>query len=218
MHLYIAYKRYSSWSLRPWLAMKVSGIAFTESVLAFDHDDSLEKLALQHGIPATVPVLEHQGQIIWDSLAILEYLAEIHPEKHLWPSDRALRALSRSACAEMHCGFIALRSEHPMNCHRVFPMTPSPAVQADLDRLATIWQHFETADKPEGSFLCGSFSLVDAMFAPVAWRAKGYGFSISPAFTRWSSALMDLPEMQQWIDEGAQETWRVEASEQIGLV
>lgn len=217
MHLYVTYKRYSSWSLRPWLAMKVANIAFTDSVLPFDHDDSLDKLAAKHGIPATVPVLEHDGQMIWDSLAILEYLADCYPEKNLWPSDKKLRALARSASAEMHSGFVALRSEHPMNCHRVFPMTPSPAVQADLNRLAVIWQHFDKADKPAGDFLCGEFSIVDAMFAPVAWRAKGYGLSISPSFECWSKALMALPAMQIWIKEGAQESWRVEATEQIGL-
>jgi len=197
--------------------MKVAGINFTDSVLPFDHDDSLDKLAAQHGIPATVPVLEHEGQIIWDSLAILEYLADSYPEKQLWPADAKLRALARSACAEMHSGFHALRSEHPMNCHRVFPMTPTPAVQADLDRLATLWQHFDNADRPDGGFLCGPFSIVDAMFAPVAWRAKGYGLNISPSFEHWSEALMALPAMQMWVDEGAQETWRVAATEQIGL-
>ena len=217
MHLYVTYKRYSSWSLRPWLAMKVSDIPFTDSVLPFDHDDSLEKLAAQHGIPATVPVLENDGQMIWDSLAILEYLADSYPEKNLWPSNAKLRALARSASAEMHCGFMALRGEHPMNCHRVFPMTPTAAVQADLDRLAVLWQHFDKADKPAGEFLCGEFSIVDAMFAPVAWRAKGYGLTISPAFNRWSKALMALPAMQQWVNEGAQETWRVAATEEIGI-
>ncbi|MGB0865687.1 MAG: glutathione S-transferase [Granulosicoccaceae bacterium] len=217
MHLYLGYKRYSSWSLRPWLAMIATGIPFNETVLPFAHDNSLTDLATLHRIPATVPVLEHEGQIIWDSLAILEYLAETYPEKQLWPTEPHLRILSRSACAEMHSSFTALRNEHPMNCHRVFPMRPSPAVQADLDRLAELWQHFEDAEKPAGNFLCGPFSLVDAMFAPVAWRAVGYQLSISPAFERWSEALMALPAMQQWVQEGAKETWRYESTEQIGL-
>ncbi len=217
MHLYVTYKRYSSWSLRPWLAMAVTGIPFTDSVLPFDHDDSLDKLAAKHGIPATVPVLEHQGQIIWDSLSILEFLAESFPEKKLWPQDASLRALARSACAEMHSGFLALRGEHPMNCHRVLPMAPSAAVQADLDRLAVIWQHFDSADTPPGDFLCGPFSNVDAMFAPVAWRAHGYGLRISPLFEQWSQAMMALPAMQRWVTEGEQEHWRVPATEEIGL-
>ncbi|OED36154.1 glutathione S-transferase [Chromatiales bacterium (ex Bugula neritina AB1)] len=217
MHLYITYKRYSSWSLRPWLAMKVTGIPFDETVLPFAHDNSLNNFARQHSIPATVPVLECCERIIWDSLAILEFLAEQHPDKNLWPRDPALRALARSACAEMHSGFAALRSEHPMNCHRVIAMEPSAAVQADLKRLADIWQLFERADKPDGDFLCGEFSIADAMFAPVAWRAIGYQLSISPLFKRWSDTMMNLDAMNQWVADGAVEEWRVEETENIGV-
>lgn len=188
----------------------------TQTVLPFAHDDSLDKLADKYGIPSTVPVLEHNGQMIWDSLAILEFLADHHPEKKLWPTDQKLRALARSASAEMHSGFTALRGEHPMNCHRVVAMQPSVAVQADLQRLAVIWQHFDKIDKPVGHFLCGDFSIVDAMFAPVAWRAKGYGLNISSSFTAWSNAMMALPAMDQWTAEGALETWRVEETENIG--
>ena len=216
MHLYIGYKRYSSWSLRPWLAMKVTGIPFSESVLPFAHDNSLQKVAKEYGLPATVPVLEHDGQMIWDSLAILEFLAEHYPQKNLWPEEPKLRALARSACAEMHSGFSALRSEHPMNCHRVVAMSPSPAVQADLERLAVIWQHFDKIDKPAGDFLCGDFSIVDAMFAPVVWRAKVYQLSVSALFSTWSRSVMQLPAMDQWVEEGALETWRVEETENVG--
>lgn len=216
MHLYITYKRYSSWSLRPWLAMKVAGISFSETLLPFDHDDSLKKFAEENGIPATVPVLENDGQMIWDSLAILEFLAETNPDKALWPTDPKLRALARCASAEMHSGFTALRGEHPMNCHRVVAMTPSTAVQTDLERIAVIWRQFAKMDKPAGNFLCGEFSIVDAMFAPVAWRATGYGLNISTLFTQWSNAMMDLPAMDQWVEEGALETWRVEDTEKVG--
>ncbi len=217
MHLYIAYKRYSSWSLRPWLLMKEAGIPFEETVLPFAHDDSLQRLATDHQIPATVPVLEHEGRIIWDSLAIMEHLAESYPDKELWPDNPVLRTLARCASAEMHSGFVALRSEHPMNCHRIHPMTPGRAVQADLDRLAVLWQKFSSAKNSSEDFLCGSFSIVDAMFAPVAWRVHGYQLSISPGFERWSAAMMALPAMKQWADEGAQESWRVDATESIGL-
>ena len=217
MHLYITYKRYSSWSLRPWLAMKVAGIAFEDTVLPYGHDDSLTQFAKTHNVPATVPVLEHNGQMIWDSLAILEYLADTWPQKHLWPQQTKLRALARSACCEMHCGFSALRTEHPMNCHRIHPMTPSAEVQADLDRIAAIWQHFDKAEKPEGEFLCGEFSIVDAMFAPIAWRAKGYQLTISDSFSRWSETIMALPAMAEWVTDGEAESWRVEETEQTGL-
>jgi len=216
MHLYIGYKRYSSWSLRPWLAMTVAGIPFDETVLAFAHNDSLKRFAEKHAVPARVPVLENNGQLIWDSLAILETIAELYPDKKLLPADAKLRAMARSACAEMHSGFAALRDEHPMNCHRVVSMTPSSAVQADLDRLAFIWQHFENMDKPTGDFLCGEFSIVDAMYAPVAWRAIGYQLTISPLFERWSQSVMQLPAMQKWVEEGALEAWRVEETETTG--
>jgi len=217
MHLYITYKRYSSWSLRPWLTMKVAGIPFEDTVLPYAHDDSLTQFAKTHKVPATVPILEHAGQMIWDSLAIMEYLADTYPEKNLWPKMPALRALARSASCEMHSGFLALRTEHPMNCHRVQAMSPSAAVQTDLNRIAAIWQHFDQAEKPDGNFLCGQFSIVDAMFAPVAWRAKGYQLSISDSFSRWSESIMALPAMAEWVSDGVSESWRVEETEQIGV-
>lgn len=216
MHLYITYKRYSSWSLRPWLAMKVAGIPFQETMLPFAHGDSLRQFAEQHRIPATVPVLAHRDQMIWDSLAILEYLAEAYPEKQLWPQDKSIRAFARCASAEMHSGFVALRSEHPMNCHRIHPMTPSSAVQADLNRLAVLWQQFASTRHTDGQFLCGKFSIADAMFAPVAWRAVGYGLTISDEFDQWSRALMALPAMQEWVGDGKAESWRVEETESVG--
>lgn len=216
MHLYITYKRYSSWSLRPWLAMKVKGIPFDETVLPFAHDNSLIQFATAHRVPATVPILEHDGQMIWDSLSILEFLAETYPEKNLWPRESRLRALARSASAEMHSGFEALRSEHPMNCHRVQAMTPSAAVKTNLERLAVIWEHFDHAAKPDGDFLCGEFSIVDAMFAPVAWRARGYDLKISDSFDRWSQAVMALPAMTEWVKDGETESWRVEETERVG--
>jgi len=136
------------------------------------------------------------------ALAILEFLADRYPEKHLWPVDPTLRALARSACAEMHSGFAALRIEHPMNCHRVHAMSPSSAVQENLDRLAAIWQHFDSAEKPPGNFLCGEFTIADAMFAPIVWRAKGYQLRISESFDHWSKAVMALPAMDEWVKDG----------------
>lgn len=213
MHLYLTYKRYSSWSLRPWLVMKVFDIPFEESLLPFAHGDSLKQFANRHRIPATVPVLEENGHIIWDSLAIMEYLAEKHPAKNLWPANERLRAMARSASAEMHSGFVALRTEHPMNCHRIVPVAPSAAVAEDLKRLAQMWAVFAEIKKPVGDFLCGEFGIVDAMFAPVAWRVKGYALTVSEQFDQWSKAVMALPAMDEWVADGAQEEWRVAASE-----
>ena len=213
MHLYIAYKNYSSWSLRPWLALKVADIPFEETLLPFAHDDSLKKFSEQYQLPAQVPVLMIDDCIIWDSLAILESLAETYPDKHLWPEDSKLPALARSAAAEMHSGFSALRSHFPMNCRTEKSVAPNEAVMLDLQRLAQIWQRFEQADKPEGAFLAGQFSLVDAMFAPVMWRVRNYGLTVSPAFDRWAQAMYELPAMQEWLASAREETWQMPAYE-----
>lgn len=213
MHLYIAYKNYSSWSLRPWLAMKVFSISFEETLLPFAHGNSLTQFSEQHGVPAQVPVLIVDDLVIWDSLAILEYLAERYPEKQLWPSSPALRAMARSAAAEMHSGFSALRSQFPMNCRTEKMVSPSDAVTRELQRLAQIWARFEQADKPEGSFLAGEFSNLDAMFAPVMWRVRNYGLKVSPAFDRWAQAMYELPSMQEWLASARAEIWQMPAYE-----
>lgn len=217
MHLYIAYKNYSSWSLRPWIALKVANIPFEETQLTFFHDERLEELGAQWAIPAQVPILEDQGRVIWDSLAILEYVHERYPDRNLWPADQGLRALARCASAQMHSGFQALRSEHPMNCRRRIQMQPSSAVQADLDRLAQVWSHFDKEEnKPAGDFLCGHFSIVDAMYAPVMWRILGYGLQVSPSFDRWAQAMYALPAMQEWLEAAEQEPWEVAKYDQVG--
>lgn len=207
MRLHIAYKNYSSWSLRPWIAMKVAGIEFEEDLLPFAHGDELAKLGARLGVPAKVPMLEVDGLVLWESLAILEYLAERYPERGLWPADADLRALARCAAAEMHSGFTALRTSCPMNCRASKKMTPSAAVEADLRRLAEIWARFEAVDKPAGDFLCGAFSNVDAMYAPVMWRVRGYGLAVSPAFARWAEAVYALPAMREWEAAAQAESW-----------
>lgn len=218
MHLYIAYKNYSSWSLRPWIAMKVAGIPFKETILPFYHDDSLDKLGALYQIPAQVPVLVENEMPVWDSLAILEKLAEQFPDRDLWPADPALRSLARSAAAEMHSGFVPLRSTCPMNCRskKCLSAENLAVVQDDLKRLAEIWAHFERADRPEGDFLCGHFSNVDAMYAPIMWRIHGYGLPVSPAFDRWIDAMLGLPEMQEWLASAQQEDWVIEKYEAAG--
>ncbi len=216
MHLYIAYKNYSSWSLRPWLALKVAGIAFDETLLPFAHNDELDKLAAQYNIPAQVPVLIDEEHAIWDSLAIMEYIAELYPASHLWPEDKWLRALARSASAEMHSGFVNLRSQCPMNCRSQKSKRVTPEIQADLDRLKVIWEQFSAMDKPEGDFLCGHFSIVDAMYAPVMWRISGYGLEVSADFERWMKAMKNLPAMQEWLAAAQQEKWVMEYDEVMG--
>ena len=218
MHLYIAYKNYSSWSLRPWIAMKVAGIDFEETVLPFYHNDSLDKLGERYQIPAQVPVLVEDELVIWDSLAIMETLAEQFPDRGLWPSDPALRALARCAAAEMHSGFTTLRSTCPMNCRSQKRLTDEnrALVQGDLIRLEEVWSHFERTERPEGDFLCGQFSIVDAMYAPVMWRVVGYGLDVSPAFAKWAKAMQELPAMQEWLSAADNEEWTIEAYEAYG--
>ena len=218
MHLYIAYKNYSSWSLRPWIAMKVAGIDFEETVLPFYHNDSLDKLGERYQIPAQVPVLVEDELVIWDSLAIMETLAEQFPDRGLWPSNTALRALARCAAAEMHSGFTTLRSTCPMNCRSQKRLTDEnrALVEGDLIRLAEVWEHFERLDRPEGDFLCGQFSIVDAMYAPVMWRVVGYGLDVSPAFAQWAKAMQALPAMQEWLAAAQDEEWIIEAYEAYG--
>lgn len=216
MHLYIAYKNYSSWSLRPWLALKVAGINFEETLIPFAHSDDLDKLGAQYKIPAQVPVLIDEGHVIWDSLAIMEYVSEQFPDKALWPEEKWLRALARSAASEMHSGFMTLRSECPMNCRAQKSKHVTPEIQADLDRLSEIWNHFATMEKPAGEFLCGQFSIVDAMYAPVMWRVVGYGLTVSPEFSQWAEAMQALPAMKEWLASAQAEEWVMDAYESMG--
>jgi glutathione S-transferase len=213
MHLYIGYKNYSSWSLRPWIAMKVAGIEFEETILPFYHSDALKVLASTKEIPAAVPILEVNEQIIWDSMAIMEYLADIYPDANLWPSNMQLRALARACSAEIHSGFMSLRSQFPMNCRATCQKEPSEGTKQDLLRLATIWGKFSSSaistQKTEGPFLCGHFTIVDAMYAPVMWRIRGYGLEVSPAFSKWTNAMLALPAMQEWLESAQKEQWKV---------
>ncbi|MCB1622468.1 MAG: glutathione S-transferase family protein [Thiothrix sp.] len=216
MHLYIAYKNYSSWSLRPWLLMRVAGIDFDETLFPFDHNDALERFAASHRIPPQVPVLVDGGCVIWDSLAIMEYLAERYPEHRLWPQDAGLRVLARCASAEMHSSFQALRSQHPMNCRTGRQVAPSVDVRRELARLKTLWELFGQAARPAGEFLCGPFGIVDAMYAPVMWRVVGYGLEVSEPFARWCRALQALPAMQAWLAAAREEPWQLAQYERIG--
>jgi len=209
--LFIANKNYSSWSLRPWVLMQTLGLAFVERLLPFGQvTDGLTIASLSPS--GRVPVLEHQGLKVWDSLAIVEYLAERHPQ--VWPAEPAARAYARSAAAEMHSGFAALRNDCSMNCGvRVRLHQVSAALQADLNRLEQLWQ--QGLSGFAGPWLAGaSFTAVDAFFAPVAFRAQSYGLSFGSASTAYLQRLLALPAMQQWYAAGLAESWRDAAHEQ----
>lgn len=202
---WIANKNYSSWSLRPWLMMRVLDIPFEEVLLPFGHTVEGKSLA-QLSPSARVPFLEHEGLQIWDSLAIVEYLAERHPQ--VWPHASPARAYARSAAAEMHSSFATLRNVCGMNCGvRVQLHDVSSALQADIERLDRLWQ--DSLSRHGGPWLAGRrFTAVDAFFAPVAFRMQTYGLPFAATSQSYLQHLLDLPAMQAWYAAGIAETGR----------
>jgi glutathione S-transferase len=190
MILVIGNKNYSSWSLRPWVAMKTLGLPFEERRIPLDQPDTQQEI-LKHNPAGKVPCLVDGANVVWDSLAILEYLAEKRPE--LWPADAAARARARSISAEMHSGFFAVRNAMPMNVRNRYPgKGRSVDVDTDIARIDAIWSQ---AMKP---LLFGAFSAADAMFAPVAFRFRTYEPPLSAASRAYLHALLALPAMQEW--------------------
>lgn len=212
-HLIVANKNYSSWSLRPWIAMRVAGIEFTEEVIPLDQPDTKARIAA-HSAAGRVPVLRHGDIVVWESLAILEYLAETWPDAGLWPSDRAACAMARSVASEMHAGFLALRARCPMNMRRKrAAIELSPQVEADVRRIEEIWASCRKAHPAEGPFLFGRFTAADAMFAPVVNRFDVYAIPVSRGSRDYMEAVMALPAWQAWKAAGEAETWVIPADE-----
>ena len=194
--LYIGNKNYSSWSLRPWLAMKQAGIPFAEQRIALYQSESKRRI-LELSPSGKVPVLKDGATTVWDSLAILEYLAERFPDRGLWPTDAAARARARSISAEMHSGFAALRTHMPMNLRNSYPgRGRTPEVEADIARIVGLWTDCRaTASRP---FLFGDFCAADAMFAPVVTRFHTYGVTLPPVCQRYADHVLALPAMRAW--------------------
>jgi len=212
MQLYIGNKNYSSWSMRPWVLMKQAGIPFDEVMLRFDSfdADSKFKTRLAKVSPAgRVPVLVDDDLVVWDTLAIAEYLAERFPDRQLWPADRRQRARARSVCAEMHSGFSALRSHCPMNIEATLPeagaraLREQPAVQADLARIVQMWTELLAAHG--GPMLFGPFSIADAFFAPVVMRLKTYALPVPAAVADYMARVQALPGVAAWIAQALAE-------------
>lgn len=202
--LHIANKNYSSWSLRPWVLLHELDIAFVELMHPFGSNAWQE--FRQFSPTGKVPCLQDGSTVVWDSLAITEYLAERH--KTVWPTDPLARTWARCASAEMHAGFEHLRTTCSMNCG-VGMRLPSitPALQQDLDRLNELWQ--EGLTRFGGPFLAGdSFTAVDAFYAPVAFRIQTYNLPLQPAALSYAQRLLALKSMQQWADEALREPWR----------
>jgi glutathione S-transferase len=205
MQLYIGNKNYSSWSLRAWLLLRQSGIAFEERQLRLDWnaDSPFKQTLLAIAPSGRVPLLvDDDGFAVWDSLAIAETVAELHPERRLWPLDRRQRARARSLCAEMHSGFTALRERCPMNVEASLPevgrrvATEWPDVAADLRRIDAMWS--EQLAASGGPFLFGEFGIVDAYYAPVCSRVRTYALPLGDAALAYVERIHALPAMREW--------------------
>jgi glutathione S-transferase len=211
MQLYIGNKNYSSWSLRPWLLMTHTGIAFEEIKLRLNFDAASEfKSRLARIAPSgRVPVLVDEGFAVWDTLAIAEYLAEKYAAKPLWPSQPLHRARARSLCAEMHSGFGALRNHFPMNVEASLPevgarvLSEQAEAVRDLARIVSMWD--QQFDEHGGPFLFGGFSIADAFFAPVCSRIRTYGLPVSTRAAAYVERIHDLPAMQSWVRDARAE-------------
>lgn len=213
--LIIGNKNYSSWSLRPWLLMKVNGIEFDEVRIGLYQQHSTG--AIQSHAPAgraryrKVPILHDGALQVWDSLAICEYVAERWPESIAWPKDRAARAHARSIGAEMHAGFQTLRSQMPMNCRR--PPAPidaaaaeDPILRGEIDRIIEIWTSCRAAADRSGPFLFGRFGAADAMYAPVVLRLSIYEVALPTPARAYADAILALPALQSWVNDARAET------------
>ncbi|RCJ39229.1 glutathione S-transferase [Nostoc minutum NIES-26] len=204
--LVIGNKNYSSWSLRPWLAMKQFGLQFQEIHIPLYTPDYSPKIR-QYSPSGKVPVLLHETQTVWDSLAICEYLAETFPTLHWWPEDKPARAFARSISAEMHSGFQNLRQNMPMNCRTKYPGKDlASGVQQDIDRITAIWQESRQNFGLGGNLLFGNFTIADAFFAPVVIRFRAYDVQLDAVSRDYVETVLALPAMQEWIKAAQNET------------
>jgi glutathione S-transferase len=211
--LVIGNKKYSSWSLRPWILLRHAGAAFDEIRIPLYRPESKEQI-LRYSPSGKVPLLIDGEVRIWESLAICEYVAERFPQAHLWPDDGGTRAVARAVASEMHAGFAALRMELPMNCRGPRSgVVPSAEAQADVDRITSVWRECRQRFGAAGPWLFGDYSVADAMFAPVAIRFSTYAVPLpSEARSYVATALAD-PPMRDWIDAGLAESETIEGSE-----
>lgn len=196
MQLIIGDKRFSSWSLRAWLAVKATAKPCEEIPVRLRQPDTATQI-LRWSPSGKLPCLIEHGLVIWDSLAIAEYLAEEFP--HLWPQDAGARARARSVSAEMHSGFASLRHELPMDAGALFaPVTPSAECAADIARIAQIWADCRAQHGVGGPYLFGTWSIADMMFAPVCLRFESYGIALAGAAQTYLQTMLAHPHVQEW--------------------
>jgi glutathione S-transferase len=207
LHLVIANKNYSSWSFRPWIALKVAGIPFEETVISLDAPDFTQRVTPVSGT-GKVPALADGAVHVWESLAILEYLAEKFPQAGLWPSDPAARAHARAIASEMHAGFVPLRKHCPMNMWRpVKKRELSAEVAANVRRIDAMWSDCRKRFGAGGPFLFGRFTAADAMYAPVVSRFHTYAIDVGEVSRAYMQAVMALPAWTEWRAAALKEPW-----------
>jgi glutathione S-transferase len=217
LKLVIGNKNYSSWSMRPWIAMRASNIAFDEVLIPHYTDDKADKQRiLGFTRSGKVPALIDGDITVWDSLSIIEYAAERFPEARLWPEDRVLRAHARSISAEMHSGFLPLRNECGMNLHRpIRAVALSADARANVARIEQIWIECRERHSRLGPFLFGKFSAADAMFAPVVHRFRTYAIEVAPQAQAYMDTMMVQPAFAEWTKAGLAEALLIERFEAI---
>jgi glutathione S-transferase len=211
--IYIGNKNYSSWSLRGWLMLKQSGASFEEVVVPL-REAATRTTILRYSPSGGVPALQRGEFVIWDSLAIGEYLAERFPEARLWPEAAEARAVARAVSAEMHAGFAALRSHLPMNMRSSFPgRGVTPETQADINRVTALWRDCRKRFGDEGKFLFGQPGIADAMYAPVVSRFRTYRVELEEEAQRYADAVWALPALQEWVAAAGNEPMIIEEFE-----
>ena len=207
--LYVGNRNYSSWSIRGSLLVRQSGIACDEIVIPLDRDDSKARIAAVSP-SGRVPVLHADGAVVWDTLAIAEFLHEQRPDAGLWPRDTAARAYARSVCAEMHSGFGELRARMPMDIRARHTVPRTPELTADIARIEALWNACRATYGRGGEYLFGAWSAADAMFAPVVSRFRTYGVQLSSAASAYAAAVWEWPALQSLVAEAAAEPWSLE--------
>jgi len=216
LKLVIGNKNYSSWSMRPWLALRASGIAFEEIFIPLYTGEADKQRILDFTHSGKVPTLIDGDVTIWDSLSIIEYVAERFPQARLWPEDRASRAHARSISAEMHSGFVALRNECGMNLHRpVRAIALSADACANVARIQQIWNECRDRYGKFGPFLFGQFGAADAMFAPVVHRFRTYAIPVAGEARTYTETMMALPAFREWTRAGLAESLVIERFENV---
>jgi glutathione S-transferase len=215
--LIIGNKNYSSWSLRAWLLLAAYNLPFEEIRIPLDNDTTRSAIA-GYSAAGRVPVLHDGDLVVWDSLAICEYISERYLDGNGWPRDERARAEARSCCAEMHSGFQALRAFLPMNCRalgRTVKLTTD--LQRDIDRITSLWHGLREKYSAQGPWLFGGFSIADCMFAPVAFRFRTYGIPLSMVCTEYLRQALAHDQLQLWLRQAQAESEVIEADEAGGV-